>query len=118
MVNRMTKLFLTIGMAVVFGSLAWVTVPTVSGAPDDATKTLYNQKCASCHGMDGAGTTPMGKKMNLKDLKSKEVQAMTDAKLIEITAKGKGKMPGYEKSLGADKVKALVGYIREFAKKK
>jgi len=118
MVNRITKVILAIGMAAVFTSLVWVTAPTVSGAPDDATKTLYNQKCASCHAMDGSGNTPMGKKMKLKDLRSKEVQGMTDAKLIEITAKGKGKMPGYEKSLGADKVKALVGYIREMAKKK
>lgn len=80
-------------------------------------KAVYGQKCASCHGVDGAGTTPMGKKMNLKDLKSKEVQAMTDAQLLEVTAKGKGKMPGYEKSLGADMCKKLVAYIRTMAKK-
>jgi len=113
----MTKIFLTIGMTAVFAGLVWVSAPAVSGAADDA-KTVYNQKCASCHGMDGSGSTPMGKKMALKDLRSKEVQSMSDDKLYEITAKGKGKMPGYEKSLGADKCKALVGYMRELAKKK
>ncbi|MGE0101041.1 MAG: cytochrome c [Blastocatellales bacterium] len=116
MVNRTTKLLLTISMVAVFASMVWVSVPTVSGAAEDA-KAVFNQKCASCHGMDGAGTTPMGKKMNLRDLRSKEVQSQSDDKLFEITAKGKGKMPGYEKSLGADKCKALVGYMRQLAKK-
>jgi hypothetical protein len=56
--------------------------------------------------------------MKLRDLRSAEVQKLTDAKLYEITAKGKGKMPGYEKSLGAEQVKQLVAYTRELAKKR
>jgi hypothetical protein len=40
------------------------------------------------------------------------VQAQSDAELIEVTAKGKGKMPGYEKSIGADGVQAVVAHIR------
>ncbi|MEK6302404.1 MAG: cytochrome c [Acidobacteriota bacterium] len=73
---------------------------------------LYKAKCASCHGADGKGETAAGKAMKVRDLCSTEVQAQSDAELTEITGKGKGKMPGYEKSIGADGVKAVVAYIR------
>ncbi|MDX2032483.1 MAG: cytochrome c [Blastocatellia bacterium] len=80
-------------------------------------KALYMQKCAVCHSPDGSGTTAKGKEMKLRDIRSAEVQKQTDAQLTDIIGKGKGKMPGY-KSLGEDKVKTLVAYMRELAKKK
>lgn len=73
---------------------------------------LYKTKCASCHALDGSGNTAVGKSMKLRDLRSAEVQALSDAELTEIIAKGKGKMPGYEKSVGAEGVTELVAYIR------
>lgn len=84
---------------------------TVNAAVADG-PALYKAKCASCHGMDGKGETPVGKMQKLRDLGSAEVQAQSDAELIEITAKGKHKMPGYEKSLGEDGVAAVVAHIR------
>jgi mono/diheme cytochrome c family protein len=101
---------------IALGLVLWSTSPIEVSAFQDA-KAIYGQKCAACHGVDGAGATPMGKKLSLKDLKSKEVQSMPDAKLLEITSNGKGKMPGYEKSLGAEKCKQLVAFIRQMAKK-
>lgn len=74
--------------------------------------TLYKSKCASCHALDGSGNTAVGKSMKLRDLRSAEVQALSDAQLTEIIAKGKGKMPGYEKTVGAEGVTELVAYIR------
>lgn len=59
---------------------------------------LYKAKCAACHGVDGKGDTVTGKKLGARDFASPEVQRETDQELIEITAKGKNKMPGYEKS--------------------
>jgi mono/diheme cytochrome c family protein len=85
-------------------------------APQEA-RSLYVSKCASCHAADGSGNTAKGREMKLRDLRSAEVQKLTDAKLYEIIAKGAKKMPGYEKSLGKDKCQALVGYMRELAKK-
>lgn len=79
---------------------------------------LYKTKCASCHAADGSGSTPMGKKLNLRDLRSADVQKQTDAQLTEITTKGKNKMPVYDKKLTADQIKELVAYIRELGKKK
>lgn len=76
----------------------------------------YKQKCAMCHGEDGKGQTAMGKKMNLRDLGSPEVQKMSDQELYDVVAKGKNKMPGYETQLGAERVKALVQYMRTLGK--
>ncbi|HXI89515.1 MAG TPA: cytochrome c [Blastocatellia bacterium] len=72
----------------------------------------FKAKCVACHGADGTGNTAAGKAMKVRDLTSAEVQGQTDAQLYELIAKGKGKMPAYEKTLGADLCKALVAYIR------
>jgi len=85
---------------------------------DDASAALYKSKCAMCHAADGSGDTPMGKKTAAHDFRSPEIQKMTDAELIELTAKGKNKMPGYEKKMTADEIKGLVAYIRELMQKK
>lgn len=86
------------------------------GVLPEGIEMLYKTKCASCHGADGSGNTATGKKLKVRDLRSAEVQKMTDAQLQAMIAKGKGKMPGYEKSLGADKVKELTAYVRKMGK--
>jgi mono/diheme cytochrome c family protein len=73
----------------------------------------YKGKCAACHGLDGSGNTAFGKKENIRDLRSAEVQGMSDEQLFDVIAKGKKKMPGYEKTLGADTCKELVSYVRQ-----
>jgi mono/diheme cytochrome c family protein len=95
-----------------------VTLPTRAGAAMDGAEAAYKAKCATCHGADGAGKTPMGQKLGLRDLRSPEVQKQSDAQLNAIIGKGKEKMPGFEKSLGADQVKQLVAYVRELGKKR
>ena len=61
---------------------------------------------------DGKGQTAIGKKMNLRDLGSPEVQKQTDKELYDWTADGKGKMPGYKTKLSTDDIKALVAHMR------
>lgn len=78
---------------------------------------LFKSKCVACHGPDGKGDTPTGKKLGARDLTSTEVQSQSDAQLIEIVAKGKGKMPAYGKTLKDDEIKDLVAYVRGLAKK-
>jgi mono/diheme cytochrome c family protein len=73
---------------------------------------LYKSKCASCHALDGSGNTAAGKAAKLRDLRSAEVQAQSDAQLAKIIGSGKGKMPGFEKSVGADGVNQLVAFMR------
>lgn len=96
-------------------------MPNASGAssdPQTACVSLYKAKCATCHAADGSGKTVMGKKLNVKDFRSPEVQKMSDADLYKVIAKGKNKMPAYEATLGADSCKQLVTYTRELGKAK
>ena len=77
---------------------------------------LYKSKCALCHGADGAGQTPMGKNMKLRDLRSADVQKQTDAELAKWIADGKGKMPAYKSKMSAEEINALVAFIRTLKK--
>jgi mono/diheme cytochrome c family protein len=88
-----------------------------AASPPD-TQQVYLDKCAVCHAKDGSGNTAKGKKVKAKDLRSAEVQKMSDAELLDAVAKGKGKdMDGFQKELGADVVKQLVTYCRSLAGK-
>jgi mono/diheme cytochrome c family protein len=78
----------------------------------------FKAKCTACHGAFGSGSTVIGKKLNLRDLRSEEVQKLSDAQIYEIIEKGRNKMPAFGKSLGEQKVKQLVAYIRELGKKR
>ena len=83
---------------------------------DDAAA-LYTAKCKMCHGADGAGDTPMGKKLALKALGSPEVQKKTDDDFVKVIAKGSGKMPAFAGKISDAQIKELVAVIRGFAKK-
>ena len=84
---------------------------TLVYAQDD-TAALYKTKCQACHGQDGKGDTPVGKKLGVKDFHSPEVAKMSDQELFEITKKGKEKMPAYNGKLTDDQIKSLIKYIR------
>ena len=85
----------------------------LAGAP---AADLFKTKCVMCHGTDGSGNTPMGKKLELKDLRT-VTKAQPDSQLLEAIENGKGKMPGQKGRLTKDEIKSLVGYVRELAKK-
>jgi mono/diheme cytochrome c family protein len=84
---------------------------------DNTAEATYKAKCAMCHGPDGKGETAMGKKMEIKDFASADVQKKSDADLSGIITNGKAKMPAY-KTLTPEQVKDMVAYLRAFAKKK
>ncbi len=78
---------------------------------------IFATKCASCHGKDGAGNTPMGKNLKLRDLGSADVQKMSDGELKDTISKGKPpKMPAYGGKLSSSQVDDLVKYIRSLKK--
>jgi cytochrome c6 len=76
----------------------------------------FKAKCAMCHGADGKGETPIGKKMGVHSFASPEVQKMSDAELTQTIEKGKNKMPAYGGKLPASEIKGLVAYIRQLGK--
>ena len=79
---------------------------------------VFKAKCAACHGADGKGDTPVGKKLGVRDFASAEVQKETDEELFSATQKGRIKMPAFGSALNDTQIKDLVVYIRELSKKK
>jgi cytochrome c6 len=77
----------------------------------------YKANCVLCHSVDGSGSSPTGKALKAKDLKSSDVQDLTDADLIAAVTNGKGKMPAFGKKLSPEAIKGLVNYVRSLAKK-
>ncbi|MGE5323622.1 MAG: c-type cytochrome [Actinomycetota bacterium] len=75
-------------------------------------ETLFKSKCAACHGADGQGNVPMGKKLGAHNLKSPEVQTQSDAQLAAVVTKGQNHMPAYGGKLSADQINDLVKFIR------
>jgi cytochrome c6 len=103
--------------SILFGLTVMVGLSFAAQAQNGSEAT-YKSKCAMCHGADGKGDSPMGKKLNIRDLGSPEVQKQTDAELTTIITKGKGKMTPFEGKLTAEQIGQLVAYIRELGKKK
>ncbi len=95
---------------------AALTPTTLHATPTTFDAPTYKAKCASCHGMDGKATTAKGKELKVRAFNSDEVKKMSDQKLLEVILKGKGKMEGYEKTLGKEKCQALVAYCRNLGK--
>lgn len=93
-----------------------VLLSTTASAQGSAEKN-YAAKCATCHGADGHANVPAGKALKARDFHAPEVQAQTDADMTAIIAKGKNKMPAYEKQLKENEIKDLVEYVRALGKK-
>lgn len=86
---------------------------TAQAANATAGKAAYNKSCKSCHGADGTANPAIAKmfKVDIKDLKSPDVQATSDDDLKKIISDGKGKMKPVAGVSGAA-VDNVVAYIR------
>ena len=84
----------------------------VTSRAQSPAETLFKSKCAACHGADGQGDVPMGKKLGAHNLKSPAVQAHSDAQLAGVITRGQNHMPAYGGKLSADQVNDLVKFIR------
>jgi mono/diheme cytochrome c family protein len=101
----MKKYLLVTALAFVLSTCVWA---------DDSPEQMYKRQCASCHGEDGKGETPEGKKLKTPDLGAAAVQNKSDAELAKIIADGKGEMPKFGGKLTKDQIRDLVTYIRKF----
>jgi mono/diheme cytochrome c family protein len=99
-------------LAVILASAFALSTATCAYSQDDVAA-LYKSKCQVCHGADGKGDTPAGKKLGTKDLHSPEVAKLSDTEMFDITKKGKDKMPPYDGKLTDDQIKSLVKYIHQ-----
>jgi mono/diheme cytochrome c family protein len=77
---------------------------------------LYDSSdCAICHGKSGDGKGVLAKDINMNTHNWHDAQALstlTDGELFFILAKGKGRMPGYEKRETPDQMWQMVDSIR------
>jgi mono/diheme cytochrome c family protein len=92
-------------------------MPSPPALAFQSVKSVYASKCAVCHGNDGSANTAKGKELKVRNLRSEEFKKMSDAKAMEVLLKGKGKMEGYEKTLGKEKLEQLLAYCRELSNK-
>lgn len=76
-----------------------------SAAPDG--KAIYNQKCGSCHHVDGKGGGPFPALAG-----SKTVNAEDPTPLITTLKNGKGMMPAWKSQLSNGEIAAVATYIR------
>jgi mono/diheme cytochrome c family protein len=60
----------------------------VSAAAQSSGDKNFKNVCSTCHGKDGSGKTVYGVKNNLPDLRSSQVQTMTDKQLADSIARG------------------------------
>lgn len=80
---------------------------------------LFDEQCSACHAKDGSGT-PAGKKLGVLDLRSHEVQSLSDEELFNTIANGTKhkKYPhGFgHRGLTSQQITGLVQYIRTLRK--
>ena len=78
---------------------------------------LYNKKCAECHGKDGRSHTFRGKHSHSRDLADAQWQdQVTDERIYNSIANGKGKMPAFGKKVSEADLNSLVTYVRSLKK--
>jgi mono/diheme cytochrome c family protein len=102
----MRTILLVVAVVVAAAAGAWA-------ADAKAGKAAYDTSCKSCHGPDGTPNPTVAKmmKVDMKDLKSKEVQSMSDADLAKVITAGKGKMTP-PKAVTGKTVDDVVAYLR------
>jgi len=113
------------------GKWSWMLVAAVAlwgaaaSAEDAKAARLWKNKCGSCHGVDGKGTTKQGAKMGIADITTAAWQKeFTDDKVKETIKKGvnrvkNGKqqdMDPLEKELDAAQIDELIKHLRSLAK--
>jgi mono/diheme cytochrome c family protein len=98
-------------------TLAGLSAAAASAADATAGHAVYDKSCKTCHGPDGTANPAIAKmmKVDMKNLGSAEVQAMSDDDIKKIVTGGKGKMkPVTAVSGGA--LDDVVAYVRSLKK--
>jgi mono/diheme cytochrome c family protein len=98
-------------------SLALAAATVMWAADAKAGKALYDTSCKSCHGSYGTPNATVAKmfKVEMKDLKSPEIQSMSDADLTAVITKGKGKMQPV-KAVTGKSVDDVIAHVRSLKK--
>ena len=71
---------------------------------------MYGKKCLACHGLDGAGDKPLGRKLAVPDLRA---STLGQAELERVIAEGRGRMLPYKDKISAEQISEIATYVRE-----
>ena len=98
-------------------TLAGLSVAAGLAADAKAGQAAYDKSCKSCHGADGTANPAIAKmmKVDMRDLKSAEVQGMSDADIKAVITGGKGKMKPV-KTVSGGSVDDVVAYVHTLKK--
>ena len=106
-------------IALALAALLAQTPPPVPVALQD-TQDVWDKRCAFCHGADGRSQTKKGRQYKAPDFtKARWQKHTTDEEIVEAITNGvpKTKMSAFKDKLSADEIKAMVPFLRAFAKK-
>jgi cytochrome c oxidase cbb3-type subunit 3 len=82
-----------------------------------AASVLFDKRCDTCHGKDGQAKTFKAKFNHARNLTDAKWQAeVSDERIFNSIANGKGKMPAWGKKLSEAQINALVAYVRSLKK--
>src|SRR5690242_8261881 len=89
-----------------------------AGASLQGGTSVFEQKCATCHGKDGKGL-PQWRSKGQPDFTDDHFQhSITDQEISDVIHNGKGKyMPSFKDKLSGEQITALVKQVRAFGKK-
>lgn len=96
-------------------TLLLITAAVLASAQDEAAA-LYKASCANCHNYSGDGKTLAGRKMVIPDLRSPQVQNLSDQELFQTIGNGVGhkQYPHtfLRKGMTEPQVRLLVSHLR------
>jgi mono/diheme cytochrome c family protein len=116
--DMMRHISRSIVLGCVLAASGWcVTAQWVSAAAGDAAKgkTIFQSKCVTCHGPEGKGDGPLGKKLKppAGDFTSAESKKKSEADLLDVIQNGKPKtsMVAWSKQLNEDEIQDVLAYV-------
>ena len=112
------------GVLLLFALIVLIPGSKTLAGPEDAVAvssdsgTIYDAKCAKCHGKDGRGKTMRGRLTHARDLTIAQWQNdVTDERLFNSISNGRGKkMPSFKKQLSEAEIDGMVAYVRRLKK--
>jgi mono/diheme cytochrome c family protein len=80
-------------------------------------RTIFEGKCAKCHGKDGRAKTFRGKLTHARNFTEAQWQSdVTDERLFNSISNGRNQMPDFKKKLSEAQINSLIAYVRQFRK--
>lgn len=83
-----------------------------SGKLSAASRSLYVNNCARCHGGDGRGDTELGRLNDAPDISGGRMKKRSASRLKAVISRGRGSMPGFGKKLTQSQIASLAAYVR------